>query len=663
MPDTTDATETTEPAAPTRADQLRDLALRWWPGWRDVACLALILTATSHLVFNDGGRPLRPMLPVLALAAIATIAAFPTLKRTPRWLQFIALAWVAGPLIALAFADVRAGWVRPVAAWAIALPVAVATLHVLRRRWGATAVTVIVGLSLGLAWYNGLLIWVGGGTARGHPAWMSLSWQDQSGALMAVLGVGGVAFALTRTGWPRVVGVVATVAGLSAAWLSGSRATALTAAAAVLIVLAAAARRRFDRAWAITTAIAVAGSVVAVLALAPMWHSVRPPGVEAAEPPSISTQPIIADGQGVLGELPDRLGQWEAAVRMFAASPVTGTGPGSYGWSSRPWFPDDANPVNSAHGEQLEALGELGIVGGGAALAVTFGLAWLVLASIRRPGEHHLEVAGAGVATLLVAHAALAFDWDYPLLLALLSITAATLVTARGLTPDLADPDAPQSTATPVSPATADDAASYGAAGLATVTTVVALALIATGVAGIGLVVRNIAPWSLDGRLVAAVASATEGDRAAAEERLTELTTWNPGAPRLVDVEALVAHELGDLSDEALAAAIEPRRSAFPDQLRAAAGLLEADQSQLALQLIDDVRPVLDERRAWGVRTHVAQAGVLALAAHHQHGGCADVEAAWPDLGQWLEEHDLGRGHLPQDAPWADCDLTPLQDT
>ena len=88
-------TETAPPQRPQTLAASWERIRRWWPGWRDATCLALLVTATFHLVFNDGGRPLRSLLPLLAWCAVAVVATFPTLKATPRWLRILALAWVA----------------------------------------------------------------------------------------------------------------------------------------------------------------------------------------------------------------------------------------------------------------------------------------------------------------------------------------------------------------------------------------------------------------------------------------------------------------------------------------------------------------------------------------------------------------------------------------
>ncbi len=693
-------TVTTESTAPSSLDRVR----RWWPGWRDAVCLVLLVTVTFHLVSNDGGRPLSSMLPVLVLSAVALIAALPTLRRSPRWLQLLALAWVAGPLISLVFADVRAGWVRPVAAWAIAVPVLFATLQLLRRRWGGTAILAIVGLALGVAWYNGFLVWWAGGTARGEPAWMTLSWHNQSGTLMAVLGVGGLGAALSKVGWPRIVGVIAAAAGLSAAWLSGSRGAVLTAAAAAIVVVLIAARRPAERQilrTGVVTVITVALTAAAVFALAPIWASAGAGTPGAVDRPTgITAQPVSAREQDAAGNLRARFGHWEAAVRMFVQSPLTGTGPGSYRWSSRPDYPEDTNLTASAHSEQLEALGELGLVGGVAALAVTLGLAWLIVGVIRRPGPQDLEVIAAGVATLLAAHAALDFDWDYPVLLALLAIATAGLLAARDVFPGEAtakppspfplaaaahvEPinrhshrgEAPPSRAEAPTAAAPSTALRRSGAVLPYVLPLVSFILVVIAATGIILQLRGVSDWQLlDAQMAGAITAAEDGDRPAVEERLQAIATWNPGSPRRSDVEALTGHLLDDVTDEELAATIDHVRSAHIDQVRAAQQLLVSGRPDLTLSIVEDLRPVLDRRRVWGIRDSVARAADVGLAAHHQRGGCDDVGGAWPELRAWLEDHGLdaagfidaavtGQTEVEMEdkgAAWRGCELTTLR--
>ncbi len=635
----------------------------------DLLAVATLFAGTFLLVGADGGRELRSLAPALGLGAIACVATTSTLLRTPRWWRLIAAAWVLGPLVALVFADVRAGWVRPVAAWALAVPVALCTWQVLKRRWGPTFLLVLAGATLTRAWFHGLLVWWGGGTTRGEPAWLSLSWHNQSGTLMAVLGVGGLAVALASVGWPRVLGGLAGVSGLSATWLSASRGAVVVAAGATLVVLVAAWLRAVRRqpsdagpghlGVAVTIVAVGVATVVAVLGLSGMYggSTVSPDAEGQPGSGQLEQQPITGRGQDAAGNLRSRVGHWEAAVRMFAQAPLTGTGPGSYRWSSVPAYPEDTNLTSSAHGEQVEALGELGVLGGGAALAISLLAAWAVLRRLlptrgRRgsdpltvtpsPGDGALDLAAAGVATVLVAHAALDFDWDYPVLLALLAIAVGVLSFPHRR---------PDGSATEAGSRLPDRLLSVAVAGGAMVLAVV-------GLLGSQAQTRGHTPWDLDGPLAAGVTSAIEGDRASAHEALEQLERWNPGAPRLPEVRAVVDHALGDLDDAGLAEVVEPDRSAFADQLLIADRLLQAGRADLTIGVIEDLQPALDRRRAWGVQSRVVMAASLRLSAEHELGGCEAVLDTAPGIEGWLATHDLDLevvADAVEGAAWSDC--------
>ncbi len=605
------------------------------------ACLLLLAAAIFYLVAEDGGRPYRPMLPVLVLAIPATVASLPTLRRLPTWIVVLLVAWTVGPLISLLFADVRAGWVRPVASMAAFVPVALATLHLLRRRWGSTAILVIVGLALGRAWYGSLLGWWGGSTSRGEPAWMALSWHNQSGTLMAVLGIGALGVALVRTRWSRLVAVPAASVGLAAAWLSGSRAVVACVALAVTVVVLAALRRRVGRAAAVTTMVTAALAVAMVVGLGAMF------GGASSQPGSgsggLTEQPVTARQQDAIGNLQARFGHWEAALRMFASSPLTGTGPGSYEWSSVPVYPDDTNRTSSAHGEQGRGARRTRSVGRWRCRGAAVGCPGLaVLSTLRRPGRNELDVTAAGVVTLLVSHAALDFDWDYPVLVALLAIAAAVLAGSR-LEPDpMGDVDRP------------DDPPTM----LPRIATATTCLLAAVAVIGIAVQVGGSAPWLIRGALAQAVTMATE-DPATSDASLQQLGRWNPGEPRLPDVERLIAHQRGQLTDDELAASIEPTQTRFGDQLQAAEQLFANDRPDLTDTIIEQMRPVLDGRRAWGVAGSVARATSLSLDVAHDANGCSDVEGRWSDLGGWTETYGVDAAALvPLTDVVEECGLT-----
>ena len=603
---------------------------------RDIVALLALLFSTVTLAGEDGGRPLRVLIPGLLLGMLAVIAALPTLRRLPRWLLVALALWFLGPLLSLAFAEVRAGWVRPVAAWTLGGTAFVAGVRILQRRWGSPALLLLAGVALARAWEQGLLVWWAGGTSRGEPAWMALSWHNQSGTLMAVLGVGGLGLALTTGGKLRVAAAAAAAAGLAATWLSGSRGAVAAAAFGVVIVVIGAIRRGMDRRTLVTLGGVCLATVALTAALSGLWGQA---GGDTGR--SLASAPITSREQDAVGNLRARVGHWEAAIRMFAQHPLTGTGPGSYRWSSVPVYPEDTNLTSSAHGEQLEALGEQGLLGGGIAVVVTVGLAWLVLTAVLRPGRRRVELAAAGALTVLLSHAAIDFDWEYALLLSLMSIAAALMLDARTdvLRPAMARPES-------------DGAGTPGRlSGLVVIGAVVASS---TSLAGIHVETRLDAPWPLVGRLPAIIDTAAQ-DPDAARRDLEVIRRWNPGTPGLAEVEALIAHVAGDITDRELRLGMDAERSPAADQLQAGRQLLDTGQPGLALELLADLQPVIERRRAWGVRELVAANAGLQLAAWHHTGGCGAVVDELPALSAWGADHALEREQFERWEVWQAC--------
>lgn len=109
------------------------------------------------------------------------------------------------------------------------------------------------------AWYLGALSWWGG--ALGRTRWLALSFENQSGPLMAAVGLVGGAIAVAQRGWVRWVGVALAAGGLSGAWLSGSRGTVVLLVPVLVLVAVAAGRQEGLRA----TAVGVTASLVAAL--------------------------------------------------------------------------------------------------------------------------------------------------------------------------------------------------------------------------------------------------------------------------------------------------------------------------------------------------------------------------------------------------------------
>lgn len=610
---------------------------RWPADWTDLACLALLYTATLHLtlVSHDGGRELPAILPALAVSMAVIPATMRTLARCSGWVRWTALAWVCGPLLSLCCAGVRAGWVRPVAVAALGLPVFLASLHLLRARRGETAILVLTALAALLAWNWAALVWYQGGTStRGEPVWLAVAWHNQSGALMGALGVGALGAALARRGAMRLLSVLIAAAGLAGAWLAGSRGAALTTVAGGLVVVGAALRRPGFRSPIATTIATLGLTAIVVAGLSSVYAGV---GVE--------NQPLMSRSQDAGANARVRVEYWTAALRMAAAFPITGAGPGSYRWSATPFYPANRPWTAFAHSEQLEALAEQGILGGGAVSFVSIALALLVLRALRQVGRLTSQVAAAGVVTVLLGHSAIDFDWNYPILFVLLTIAAAVLVGSCETDP-LPNKEAAGAVSSTV---------------WLTITAAIGLLVIAC--LGIAVEMRNDpAPWDLDKRLSLAVQRAAMRDSAGVDRELALLRRWNPGAPRLPAVVALVRHFEGELDDEGLFRSLDPRRTAFVDQIQIIRRLLQVRRADLASELLARLRSGLAAERQRSVRGRVLTVASLTLDAAFLEGGCEAVRSRRDDVGRWaatlgvenlIEE---GRNAPASSRAWMQCE-------
>ena len=95
------------------------------PRWGDLWAVLLLAASTIYLVGRDGGRPrgaafLREGLweqiggiaPVLVLAIAVLLTSADEIARDHPLTRWLMLWWSVGPLIALASAGIRDGWVR-----------------------------------------------------------------------------------------------------------------------------------------------------------------------------------------------------------------------------------------------------------------------------------------------------------------------------------------------------------------------------------------------------------------------------------------------------------------------------------------------------------------------------------------------------------------------
>jgi O-antigen ligase len=578
-------------------------------GIGDGNAVLILLLLTAHLAGQDGGRPIPTLAWAVAGAAVLALPLLTGLRGLSRTTLVLLVGVAAGPGMAWAVAPYRAGGARPMLVAVATVLAFLAARHLWRLPWGPTALAVLIGTMLVRAWYGAFLAWWGSGMGGGRPQWLALSWHNQSGTLMAVGAVLGLSAALLGSRRVAAGGAAFGGALAAAAWLSGSRGAILAGVLGLVVVLVAARGRGIGRLLRASLAMGLIAVVatVALGALAPSGH-----------------QPLSAREQTAEHNLSARLGHAEAAARMAIAHPLTGTGPGSYRWASMEVYRDDTNLTASAHNEYLEAFGETGLIGGLPVAAAALAAAWFVLLTVARPGSITGQgaptrrigvVASCGVVTFLGVHAGADFDWDYALLAVLLAVGVAVLHAERP--------------AAPASPRWAWPLAGLMLVGAATQ---------AVTVGFLGFPEQN-APWRFNpGAVQAAV---LEGDLQTARTEMERLERWNPGSPALPVLAAAIDLRDGSSGPDRLKAFVGTRRVPSQVQLFAVEELLLAGGVDEAAAILDQLVPVLDDRRAWGVQESVFLTARLRLITEHAATGCGGVDELLPSIASWVEGHDL----------------------
>jgi hypothetical protein len=110
-----------------------------------------------------------------------------------------------------------------------------------------------------------------------------------------------------------------------------------------------------------------------------------------------------------------RIDNWRVALDGFDASPLHGTGAGTYRITWDAERPAPPIKVNDGHSLYLEMLSELGVIG--LALLLVALVTPLVAGAARLSGpERHAHGAFLAAAVMLLAHAAIDWDWEMPAL-------------------------------------------------------------------------------------------------------------------------------------------------------------------------------------------------------------------------------------------------------
>lgn len=429
------------------------------PGSEQLPVFLLLLVAAlaaavvrQGAYYPDGQRLVGPL---LAAAVIAAVVARPAVRRTSRVgpgtfaAAFAAWAVVSGVL---------AGDAGAAMAPAALVAAVVAVLAVCRRttraeRESLAAAALAVGTLCALTGWVGVAWRVQPLALEDQALWRAastLTYANATAALLVPLALLALAMTVLR---PRAWLPAATAGVLlmgAAATLSRGGAMALLVGAAVLAVLLG------PRALARASVAPAAGAAVAFAGLVPSMPAGGPPRpalavgalvagmavtallVSARRPGKVAVAlaglilvalagPLASGWSDITGprltlSSPDRADETAAALRLVAAQPLTGTGPGN---ATLAWAGDDGRTMIAryVHNEYLQVLAELGVVGLGL-------LAGLLLTAGRRVGAGRASApspqlwagAVAGLVALLV-HSGFDFLWH----VAALPLVAAVL--------------------------------------------------------------------------------------------------------------------------------------------------------------------------------------------------------------------------------------------
>lgn len=221
---------------------------------------------------------------------------------------------------------------------------------------------------------------------------------------------------------------------------------------------------------------------------------------------------------------------------------------------------------------------------------------------------------GAGV--LVAAHSAFDFNWGYAVLPAILAIGAAVWSTTGPDDVPTAPATAWRSGVVAVVPLALLLAGTLGGHAVERIKTPDARGLSAEQYAAMG------APWDASLRGDIARRLFDDGHVQLAAQVLSSARSWNPGVDPLRSLEAIVRHEMGELTGPELVDTLEPGRSRFASYLNVAQQLYEHDDHELALQVLDEVETQMQAHSSWGVIGPTVQAGRQRMMVAAATEGC-----------------------------------------
>lgn len=650
-----DEPTTTSTGPPKQSPDLRDRLRASLPWVGDALALLILTWAIWWLSDNDGGFAQTGMaefaLATLATAPIAVIE----LRRADRKVVAGVALWGVGLCLSLLFALDRSQFVKETMTLATMPLVGLVAARLWRRTWGPVAILAVFTLGFAAYWHRSFLQWWGKTMLGGQPTWLALSWRNQSGMLMVAFGMFFLVVAMSTRRVVRAAGVLLAAGAFAGVWLSSSRGAVLFMVFGALLAVAVLMATGPDRRSVAIRSLAVVGMTAALTVVV---TAVLLAMIQSSPDAGDVTSPLASREEQATANFLRRFEHMEAGLEMFAARPLTGMGPGSYGPMAVNYTDGDANLTSAAHNEYVEAFAENGLLFGLAVLGlVGFAVSrsWRVLTAARgsaghtasetsapseataaieeqtdAPGGRTLEldqlrhpvvIAVVVMVALLTLHAAIDFDWGYPILPFLWMTGIAVIWRAS-----------PSERSSPT--------------WVAVVALVPLLLAVVAGFAGSeaetsrgrleGLSPTEYAeatpPWRSSSRRAVARRLMEDRQYEAAALALDGTKRWNPGDRRIDVDEAELAFRSGQISAEEYAAALPTPPAWLSEHVRVANVLLQAGELALADEVAETLIGYYDGFAAWSLPLDDAWAIRIQVAV--QQSGC---EAARAMAGEAVE--------------------------
>lgn len=615
------------------------------PRWGSYALDALAVAALAVLLLYLAGRDGGMGMTSWQLGGVIALTAPPAvreLQRVPTAVQAVVAVWALGAVLAVLFAVDRSGFVRATLVYAMMPMAALTTMRLLRRPWGRLVILALLVGAFGLYWQRSFMQWWGYTLGDLETRWLPLSWHNQAATLMGTLGVFFFAMAaVTRRMISPAAGLLASM-GLAGVWLAGSRGALVAVVLGLIVAVYIATRWQGWRRTAVVTLTVTVGAVAVTAGLLAMDEQ---------------TERVTSD-QTATHNLLARFHHMQAAGEMFVSRPVTGYGLGSYGTSSRAHSSPDTGLTVSAHNEFLEPFAEGGLLFGGAVLAggvlvalTVFRVMTAMVPTGVRSGEIRQElesstIAGAAAAAIvLLSHAVVDLDWEYPVLPTLLAVLASMVwQPSRFL---------------------ADTPRTRSKLFLGMVGAIALVTLLSGGLVGAWIerptrqddeevtadeFAQAYPAWDTTNNARTAVSLMRGGNPEEARVAIDRTRTWNPGLSELRGLELLVEVQQGTQDPEAFLNAFGSHPTRLGLRNLAVELLIDRGHLGIAQDLVAESLEVNHAHQAWGVDRAVVRSWELRVEIMAQGGDCgAAVEMRGaleqdPVLGQNRE----ARRHVRQ---------------